>query len=408
MNNPSLELSLFTNLLLLLVFSRIFGEIIERFNQPAMIGEIIAGIILGPSILNIIHITEEIRIISELGIFFFVILAGVEINIDEILNSLSGKNIIMPVISFIIPFVCGFGVGILFNLDITASFFLGLCISITALPVSVRILMDLGKLNTELGQKIISVAIFNDVLALMFFGMFWNNKNAALTIESFLKVVFLSFLKLFAFIFILTIAYILVKKMVQKGNYIKVYLDKIVSILKIKEPLFTLFFIFILVFSTISENLGFHFIVGSFFASMLISESLIGKENLHIIQSSTSNIAMGLLAPIFFASIGLETNLFSLTNLSLVLVVLLIAFISKIISGYFAGRMTGLNPTTSLTLGVGLNARGIMELIIANIAFINNFINIEIFSILVLMGLVTTMLTPIFLKLLFDYKENYQ
>jgi len=117
---------------------------------------------------------------------------------------------------------------------------------------------------------------------------------------------------------------------------------------------------------------------------------------------------MGLLAPIFFASIGLETNLFSLTNLSLVLVVLLIAFISKIISGYFAGRMTGLNPTTSLTLGVGLNARGIMELIIANIAFINNFINIEIFSILVLMGLVTTMFTPIFLKLLFDYKENYQ
>jgi Kef-type K+ transport system membrane component KefB len=141
---------------------------------------------------------------------------------------------------------------------------------------------------------------------------------------------------------------------------------------------------------------------------MLISESLIGKENLHIIQSSTSNIAMGLLAPIFFASIGLETNLFSLTNLSLVLVVLLIVFISKIISGYFAGRMTGLNPRTSLTLGVGLNARGIMELIIANIAFINNFINIEIFSILVLMGLVTTMLTPIFLKLLFDYKENYQ
>ena len=408
MNNPSLELSLFTNLLLLLVFSRIFGEILERFNQPAMIGEILAGIILGPSILNIIHRTEEIRIISELGIFFFVILAGVEINIDEILNSLRGKNIIMPIISFIIPFVCGFGVGILFNLDITATFFLGLCISITALPVSVRILMDLGKLNTELGQKIISVAIFNDVLALMFFGMFWNNKNATLTIKSFLKVVFLSFLKLFAFIFILTIAYILVKKMVQKGNYIKVYLDKIVSILKIKEPLFTLFFIFILVFSTISENLGFHFIVGSFFASMLISESLIGKENLHIIQSSTSNIAMGLLAPIFFASIGLETNLFSLTNLSLVLVVLLIAFISKIISGYFAGRMTGLNPTTSLTLGVGLNARGIMELIIANIAFINNFINIEIFSILVLMGLVTTMLTPIFLKLLFDYKENYQ
>ena len=159
--------------------------------------------------------------------------------------------------------------------------------------------MDLGKLSPELGQKIISVAIFNDVFALMFFGMFWNNRNAVLTIESFLKVIFLSFIKLFTFIFILTIAYLLIKKMVQKGNYIKIYLDKIISLLKIKEPLFTLFFIFILIFSTISENLGFHFIVGSFFASMLINETLIGKENLNIVQSSTSNIAMGLLAPIF-------------------------------------------------------------------------------------------------------------
>ncbi len=408
MNNPSFELLLFTNLLLLLVFSRILGEIFERFNQPAMIGEIIAGIILGPSILNLIHRSQEIRIISELGIFFFIILTGLEINIDEILNSLHGKNIVMPIISFIIPFVSGFSVGVLLNLNIITTFFLSLCISITALPVSVRILMDLGKLNTELGQKIISVAIFNDIFALMFFGMFWNNRNAVLTIESFLKVIFISFIKLFTFIFILTIAYLLIKKMVQKGNFIKIYLDKIISLLKIKEPLFTLFFIFILIFSTISENLGFHFIVGSFFASMLISESLIGKENLNIIQSSTSNIAMGLLAPIFFASIGLEMNLTSLKNLSLLLIVLFIAFISKIISGYLGGRMAGYNHSNSLTLGVGLNARGIMELIIADIAFINNFINVEIFSILILMGLITTILTPILLKYLFEYIETYQ
>ena len=101
-------------------------------------------------------------------------------------------------------------------------------------------------------------------------------------------------------------------------------------------------------------------------------------------------------------------NLSSLKNLSLVLIVLLIAFISKIISGYLAGRMDGYNHSNSLTLGVGLNARGIMELIIADIAFINNFIDVEIFSILILMGLIATILTPILLKYLFDYIETHQ
>ena len=105
------ELPFFTNLLILLVTAKVFGEISERFKQPAMIGEIIAGVILGPSLLNIIHPTQDITIISEIGIFLLVILAGLEINVDDILNSLKGKSLVISIMAFVIPLLSGFAVG---------------------------------------------------------------------------------------------------------------------------------------------------------------------------------------------------------------------------------------------------------------------------------------------------------
>lgn len=115
MDSPHLELPFFTNLLILLVTARIFGEVFERFKQPSMIGEIIAGIILGPSLLNLIHRTEEIKVISELGIFLLVIIAGLEINIDDILKSLKGRNIIISIMAFFLPITCGTLVGLAFQ-----------------------------------------------------------------------------------------------------------------------------------------------------------------------------------------------------------------------------------------------------------------------------------------------------
>ena len=211
-----------------------------------------------------------------------------------------------------------------------------------------------------------------------------------------------SLFKLFVFISSLSLAYLLIRKLVKKGNYIQESLDKLVSLLKGKEPLFALFFAFILLFSTFTENLGLHFIVGAFFGSMLISESLIGKENLYAIEKTTSNMAMGFLAPIFFAGIGLEFNFISIQNVGLLIGILLVSYISKILGGFIGGKLAGLNSRFSLTLGIGLNARGIMELVIANIAYRNNLINTEIFSILVIMGIITTLSTPFLLKNAFD------
>jgi len=391
-------LPFFTNLLILLVTAKILGEVFERFKQPAMIGEIIAGIILGPSVLSLIHRTEDIKVISELGIFLLVIIAGLEINIDDILKSLNGRNIIISIMAFFIPIFGGIGVGYAFNQDIMTSVFIGLCVAITALPVSIRILMDLGKINSEIGQKIISIAIFDDVLALSILGVLLNLKDTDMSAVSILKAGGASLLKLIVFLVLLSSSYLLIRKLLKRGNYIQESLDKLVSLLKGKEPLFALFFAFILLFSTFTENLGLHFIVGAFFGSMLISESLIGKDNIHAIEKTTSNMAMGFLAPIFFAGIGLEFNFTSITHFGLLIGILIISYLSKILGGFLGGRIAGLSKKKSLTLGIGLNARGIMELVIANIAYRNKLITTEVFSILVIMGIITTLTTPLLLK----------
>lgn len=405
MTDPHFELPFFTNLLILLVTARIFGEVFERFRQPAMIGEIIAGIVLGPSLLNLIHRTEDIAVISELGVFLLVILAGLEIDIDDILKSLRGRNIIISFTAFFVPVFSGMAVGYFFDQDIMTTVFIGLCVAITALPVSIRILMDLGKVNTEVGRKIISIAIFDDVLALSILGVLLNLKDTDMSAGAVIKAGSLSLLKLFIFITLLSLVYLGIRKLLRKGNYLQESLDKLVSVLKGKEPLFALFFAFVLLFSTFTENLGLHFIVGAFFASMLISDSLIGKDNLKAIERTTGNMAMGFLAPIFFAGIGLEFNMASIDNMALLIVILLVSYLSKVAGGFLGGTFAGLGSRVSFTLGVGLNARGIMELVIANIAYRKGLISTEIFSILVFMGVLTTLTTPMLLKRAFGKGE---
>lgn len=400
----SFELPFFTNLLILLVAAKLLGEIFERFQQPSMIGEILAGIILGPSLFNLIHKTEEIKVVSEIGIFLLIIMVGLEININSILKSLKGRNLLISLMAFFLPIISGASIGYWFNQDIMTSLFIGLCVAITALPVSIRILMDLGKINSNIGQKIISVAIFDDVLALTILGILINIKDTDFSVLSIVKAGSISLLKLILFIVVLSLVYFLIKKVLQRGDYIEKSLNKLISLLKGKEPLFALFFAFILLFSTFTETLGLHFIVGAFFGSMLVSEQLVGKENLKTIEKTTSNIAMGFLAPVFFAGIGLEFNLLSVNNIGLLMAVLVISYLSKIIGGYIGGRFAGLNGKTSLTIGIGLNARGIMELVIANIAYNAGLISIEIFSILVIMGILTTLSTPFLLKKAFKHE----
>jgi Kef-type K+ transport system membrane component KefB len=405
-NVPSLELPFFANLLILLVLARLFGEIMERFKQPAMIGEILAGVLLGPTILNFIHRTEDLKVISELGVFLLVIIAGLEIHLEEIIKSMKGRNIIISIAAFFIPFISGYLVGNYFGQDVMSTIFIGLCVAITALPVSIRILMDLGKLNSPVGQKIISVAIFDDVIALTILGILLDLKDVEPTFANISQATVFTVLKLVAFLIIIALTYKLIQKLAQKENFIENQLNLILTYLKGKESLFAVFFVFILIFATITESIGLHFIIGAFFASMLISKELVGEKHLETFHNTTNSMAMGFLAPIFFAGIGLEFQFSSIQNYPLLIAIIAVSFLSKIIGGYVGGRFARLNHKVSLALGIGLNARGIMELVIANIAYKAGIINTEIFSMLVIMGLITTLSTPFLLKRAFKSIEK--
>ena len=403
---PAFQLPFFAALLLLLVLARFFGELFERMRQPAMIGEIIAGIILGPSVLNFIHRTEELKVISDLGVFLLVILAGLEINFDDILKSIRGRNIFVSILAFLIPIGSGFLVGQAFNQPVMTTVFIGLCVAITALPVSIRILMDLGKLHTDIGQKIISVAIFDDVLALTILGILLDFKHVDSSYSEITKMTIWTILKLLLFVGVIIGSYKLIQHFAKRENFLETQLDKLISVLRGKESLFALLFVFILIFATLTESIGLHFIIGSFFASMLLSKKLIGEKNLATFHKTTNSMAMGFLAPIFFAGIGLEFKLGSINNILLLFAILAVSFLSKIIGGYIGGRISLLGHRQSLTLAYGMNARGIMELVIANIAFREGFINVEVFSMLVIMGLVTTLSTPFLLKYSFKRLEK--
>jgi Kef-type K+ transport system membrane component KefB len=399
---PSLQLPFFVNLLLLLVLARALGELFERFKQPAMIGEILAGVILGPSVLNFIHRTEDLKVISDLGVFLLVILAGLEIQFDDILKSLRGRSFVISVLAFFIPIISGFFVGTAFGQDAMSTVFIGLCVAITALPVSIRILMDLGRLNSSVGQKIVSVAIFDDVLALTILGILLDiNKREGSSFASINQSILTTLLKLAVFLVIVMLTYRFIKRMSKKENFIEQQLTRLLNVLKGKESLFAIFFVFILIFASVTEAVGLHFIIGSFFAAMLVSKDLVGENHLRTIHNTTNSMTMGFLAPIFFAGIGLEFKFSSIHQLGLLGAILLVSFGSKIIGGYVGGRFARLSNRTSIALGFGLNARGIMELVIANIAFRAGLIGVEIFSMLVVMGLVTTLSTPFLLKYAF-------
>lgn len=385
-------------ILVLLFFSRILGEICERYGQPAMIGEIAAGILVGPSALNLIQPTSEIKAIADLGVLLLVFLAGMEMQFRDLWSSIRGSGAWVGIMGFFVPFALGSLTGLFYGYGPTRVTFLGLCIAVTALPVSIRILMDLQKLQTKIGQKIIAAAVSNDVASLLILGIILNMKHVAGNWESLLIALGVTAAKTILFMACVAIAWQLISFSTGRVPFSRRILDWTLPRLRVKEPLFALVFLFVIAFASFSEALGLQFIIGAFFGSMLLSHRLLGKSNFEAVQKTANTVTMGFLGPIFFAAMGLDFNARSLSDWRLVLAVLIAAFAGKMLGGYWGGRMAKLSREESWTLGIGLNGRGIMELVIANIALAGGFIDTTMFSVLVLMAVTTTFVTPILLK----------
>jgi Kef-type K+ transport system membrane component KefB len=359
--------------------------------------------VLGPSILGLIHYGPEIKALANVGVLLLVFMAGMEIDPESLRAAFRGRGSWVAATGFGVPLALGIIVAALFGLDRTRMVFIGLCVAITALPVSVRILMDLNQLHSSVGKRIISAAVANDVAALLVLGIILNVKAQGAAHQGFLVSIVLVLAKALIFM----VGFVVVSRVVRhyfarRRPFSAGLMDRLLARLKGRESLFGITFLFVVAFAAFSQFLGLDFVIGAFFGSMLLSHEVLGVSNFENVQKTAANVTMGFLGPIFFAAIGLEFDARTLRDWRLASAILFVAFLGKILGGYVGGKLARLTGGESWALGVGLNGRGVMELVIADIAFQNSFIGEQLFTILVLMAVVTTFITPWLLKRAYD------
>jgi len=395
-------------ILVLLVTARLFSEMARRFAIPPLAGELIAGIILGIIFntwsdtfteLSHLHDNEVFTAITEFGMFFLMLYAGVELNFKSLKKS-SGKAIWIALGGMAVPLGLGMLLGwySLPDSDLKSAqlFFIGVALAITAVPVAIKALMDIKLLNTEEGQTIVSAAVIDDVVSLVLLAV----------LTAFLKTgempdlngILLLLGKIILF-FIITIVI---------GLYALPYLLKNVSKkINIEESEVSFLLIVAFSFSVLAEALDMHFIMGAFIAGLFFTNREIKKSVYADVKNKIGAINSGFLAPIFFASIGLSLELSAFINVPLFVVALiLVASLGKIIGAGLPAKLSGLTTQQSLIVGNAMNARGAVELIIADIALRAGLFKLpgdshivqNLFSAVVIMAIVTTLVTPIILK----------
>ena len=387
---------LLTTLLILIVTARLMGQVFSRFNQPAIIGEMLAGVILGPSIFNLISPTPALAGISEFAVFLIVLSAGLEMNFKEVVDSMRGKGIVIALLGFLLPLTGGILVGIGFDLDVSRTIFLGLCVSITALPVTVSILQSFKLLDSNIARYSVATAIFNDVAALLVLGVILNLPEQK-SYQAVGGAIFSASWKLIMLILLIVSVSLVIKKVTEKGVRIDQWSEKLVDFIG-NEALFGLLLLLVLVFGSVSAALGFHFIIGAFFGALLVDRNFFLPARYKELELTLSSITGGFLAPVFFAYLGLEFKVQIIDSFWFVAVVLAVSIATKILAGWLGGRLIGLSRTDAMGIGFILNGRGVMELVIASIAYERGFIGQDLFSVLVLMGVITTLITPLMFR----------
>ncbi|ADN77692.1 transporter, CPA2 family [Ferrimonas balearica DSM 9799] len=398
-------MDLFFILLILLITTRAFGEVAERLGQPGLMGELVAGIALGtfaaqyqdaiPQISGL-KTSPVFETITDLGMFFIMLFAGVELQPSRLIEYSKGA-LAVALFGMFVPMGLGIGLGFLFlpegpNL-LAQSIFLGTALAITAVPATVRILMDLGQLDSPSGQTIISAAVFDDVLSLILLAWLTALIGGEPTDGSMVAMLLLKV----ALFFLITIII---------GVFLYPLGGRFIGLIKQKEFEFSALLVGALAFSVLAELLELHFIVGAFMAGLFFGRNTIDERAYRAVRAKTSAMTFGFLAPIFFASVGLHLEFSAFTEVPLfVLVLLVTAFAGKFLGSGLAAKAMGLSWQESAAVGVGMSARGAVELVIADIALKAGLFNngdhpvvAHMFSAVVIMAVVTTLLTPWMLR----------
>lgn len=403
-------------ILVLLVVTRVFAELAERIRLPSIVGELVAGIALGivlqrfneslPVLCSAAE-SESFTSIVSLGMFFLMLLAGILMEPLEFART-SKSAFLVAIGGMIIPVGAGVALGLVVLPDspikLVQSLFLGTALAITALPVTVRIFMDLGALDSKAGKTVIAAALWDDLLSLFLLALLLAGIGNGYADSHELGNVLMLVGKV-ALFFAVTIPV---------GFYVFPILGRYFKYLHFPEVDFSMLLIAALAYAIFAEMMDLHFILGAFLAGMFFNPKVVEADVYERVEKQMSGITHGFLAPIFFVSVGLHLDFSAVSQVpGFVAALILIALASKLVGSGLPAYWLGHSKREAVIVGVGMSGRGAVELIVAGVAleaglFLQPFpvpiIVDSLFSAIVIMALVTTVLTPILLRYLMPGK----
>jgi len=385
--------------LALIVFAaKAAGYLSVRLGQPAVLGELVVGLLLGPSLLNMGHwplfgseqLREIISTLAHLGVIFLMFVAGLEVDLGMMAQT--GRIAVIAGVSGVIaPVVLGALVTWPFGYDLQHGLFTGLVLAATSVSISAQTLMELGVLRSRVGMALLGAAVVDDVLVILLLSAFIAVAGGN---GGFLAIVWV----LVKMILFLAIALLL-------GILVVPRLTNIVGHLPISEGVMSLAIVVTFVYAWAAEALGgIAAITGAFLAGVIFGRTSARK----VIEGKVRAIAYSWLVPIFFVSIGLQTDVRTLgaTGIPIALAIVGVALISKVIGCGSGAVVAGCTPGEALRLGVGMTSRGEVGLIVASVGLSTRLITDAVFASAVLMVLVTTLITPIALRALYPRRAR--
>jgi Kef-type K+ transport system membrane component KefB len=388
---------------LMLIMGRLLAEVARKFNQPAVIGEIIAGVLLGPTVLGMIDpetfqslfpapsgAATVLTGFVQIAVVMLLFIAGLEVDLQIVMQQ-GRQAVSTSILGLIVPFAIGFIFPYLYpeffgiadpDERTTFALFMGTAMAISALPVIVRILMDLNMFRSRMGLLVVASAMVDDVIGWMIFSVILTMIGKGSDMPVWKTA-------------LLTIGFAAVMLTIGRGllNRVLPWVNR-----KLAWPGGVLSLSLALCFlaAAFTEYIGIHAIFGAFIIGVALGDSEHFSERAkEIVHQFINNV----FAPLFFVSIGLRVNFITNFDLALTLTIIAIAFIGKILGAGAGARLGGFTWRESMAAGFGLNARGAMEIILGIIALENNLIDEKVFVSLVIMALVTSMTSGPLMKM---------
>ena len=383
---------------LILISTKLLGLITKRFRMPQVVGALLAGLVLGPAVFNILKETSFISQMSELGVIVLMFTAGLETDIKDLKKS--GKaSMIIACLGVIVPIILGFGLMAFFNnsgnftlisqKELLQNIFIGVILTATSVSITVETLKEIGKLNTKAGNAILGAAIIDDILGIIALTVITSMADPTVNILLVLGkiIAFFAVCGLFGYLFY---------------KFFNWYCSRYS---KDMRRFVILAFVFCLLLSFCAEEFfGVADITGAFIAGLIISNT----QRTKYIMSRFETLSYILLSPIFFASIGIKVTLPNMTGTIILFTVLLtlVAIVSKIIGCGLGAKLCKFTNREAIQVGTGMISRGEVALIVANKGAALGLMSSTYFGPVVIMVVVTTIVTPILLKITFGRKKK--